>query len=241
MLFVIPLSGRSVTTIGWRWHFALAFATMTVGCTVFVAALTSSGLPKPWLVVGAMTLCGIAAALAHPQLSGAIVASAPAEQAGMASAVTVAIRQAGFAVGVAALSVLASSERTPYPLLCRCYGASGEDMAPWALFNDNRWSSPMSQHFRFDASRSLTALEQDSTIIAVIEMSQTKWLVATLVPGVERQPLKKFDANEETLLKLLHRWRHEAGQAGRNIKRIVVAYEAGRDGFWLALAASARC
>ena len=92
----------------------------------------------------------------------------------------------------------------------------------------------MSQHFRFDASRSLTALEQDSTIIAVIEMSQTKWLVAALVPGIERQPLKKFDANEETLLKLVHRWRREADQAGRNIKRTVVAYEAGRDGFWLA-------
>ncbi|HLQ92193.1 MAG TPA: hypothetical protein VK148_19400 [Xanthobacteraceae bacterium] len=92
----------------------------------------------------------------------------------------------------------------------------------------------MSQHFRFDASRSLTALEQDSTIVAVIEMSQTKWLVAALVPGVERQPLKKFDAQEEMLLKLLHRWHCEAGQAGRNIKRIVVAFEAGRDGFWLA-------
>ncbi|WP_247388902.1 MULTISPECIES: IS110 family transposase [unclassified Bradyrhizobium] len=65
-------------------------------------------------------------------------------------------------------------------------------------------------------------------------MSQTKWLVAALVPGIERQPLKKFDAHEETLLKLLHRWRHEAGQAGRDIKRIVVAFEAGRDGFWLA-------
>jgi hypothetical protein len=96
-------------------------------------------------------------------------------------------------------------------------------MAPWALFNGYRWSSPMSQHFRFDASRSLTALEQDSTIVAVIEMSQTKWLVAALVPGVERQPLKKFDAQEEMLLKLLHRWRREAGNAGRNIKRIVVA------------------
>jgi transposase len=92
----------------------------------------------------------------------------------------------------------------------------------------------MSQHCRFDASRSLTALEQDSTIIAVIEMSQAKWLVAALVPGVERQPLKKFDANEATLLTLLHRWRREACQAGRNIKRIVVAFEAGRDGFWLA-------
>src|ERR1700759_4689775 len=37
---------------------------------------------------------------------------------------------------------------------------------------------PMSQFF--DASRSLTALEQDSTIIAAIEMSQSKWLVAAV-------------------------------------------------------------
>jgi transposase len=86
----------------------------------------------------------------------------------------------------------------------------------------------------FDASKSLTAFEQDSTVIAVIEMSQSKWLVAAVVPGIKRQPLKKIEANEEALLKLLHRWRAEAGQAGRMIKRVAVAYEAGRDGFWLA-------
>jgi len=86
----------------------------------------------------------------------------------------------------------------------------------------------------FDASKSLTAFEQDGTVIAVIEMSQSKWLVAAVVPGIERQPLKKIEANEEALLKLLHRWRAEAGQAGRMIKRVAVAYEAGRDGFWLA-------
>jgi transposase len=91
---------------------------------------------------------------------------------------------------------------------------------------------PMSQ--TFDASRSLTALEQDNTLIAVIEMSQSTWLVAAVVPGIKRQPLKKLDTDEEALLKLLHRWRNEAGQGGRQIKRIVVAYEAGRDGFWLA-------
>jgi transposase len=86
----------------------------------------------------------------------------------------------------------------------------------------------------FDASRSLTALEQDSTIIAVIELSQSKWLAAAVVPGVKRQPLKKLDADAELLFKLLHRWRKEADQAGHPIKRVVVAYEAGRDGFWLA-------
>ena len=36
------------------------------------------------------------------------------------------------------------------------------------------------------------------------------------------------------MLKLLQRWREEAEKAGRRIERIVVAFEAGRDGFWLA-------
>ena len=65
----------------------------------------------------------------------------------------------------------------------------------------------------FDASRSLTALEQDNTLIAVIEMGQAKWLVRAVVPGIERQPLKRLDADEEALLKLLYRWRAEAGHA----------------------------
>ncbi len=57
----------------------------------------------------------------------------------------------------------------------------------------------------FDASRSLTAFE----------MSQSKWLVAAVIPGVERQPLKKLDAEADALLKLLQRWRDEARKAGR--------------------------
>ena len=34
-----------------------------------------------------------------------------------------------------------------------------------------------------DLSRSLVALEQDATLIAVIEMGQSSWLVAGVVPG----------------------------------------------------------
>ena len=81
-----------------------------------------------------------------------------------------------------------------------------------------------------DLSRSLTAHEPDGTLIAVIEMSLSSWLVAGIVPGVERQPLKKLAVDERALLKLLHRWREEAEKAGRRIERIVVAFEAGRDG-----------
>ena len=85
-----------------------------------------------------------------------------------------------------------------------------------------------------DLSRSVTALEPDGTLIAVIEMSLSSWLVAGIVPGVERQPLKKLAVDESALLKLLHRWREEAEKAGRGIERIAVAFEASRDGFWLA-------
>jgi len=85
-----------------------------------------------------------------------------------------------------------------------------------------------------DLSRSLAALDQDSTLIAVIEMSQASWLVGAIVPGVERHPLKKLVPDAEVLLGVLRRWREEATRAGRTITRIAVAYEAGRDGFWLA-------
>jgi transposase len=48
------------------------------------------------------------------------------------------------------------------------------------------------------------------------------------------------EVDESALLKLLRRWREEAGQSGHGIKRIAVAFEAGRDGFWLACWLGAR-
>ena len=91
-----------------------------------------------------------------------------------------------------------------------------------------------------DLSRSLVALDQNSTIIAVIEMSQSSWLVAGMLPGIERQPRKKLEPSPGRLLGLLQRWRDEAVRAGHTITRIAVAFEAGRDGFWLARWLAAR-
>ena len=85
-----------------------------------------------------------------------------------------------------------------------------------------------------DLSRSLVALDQHKTLIAVVELSSSTWLVGGMVPGIEREPLKKLVPDEEALLKLLHRCRDEAVRAGRRITRIAIAFEAGRDGFWLA-------
>jgi transposase len=85
-----------------------------------------------------------------------------------------------------------------------------------------------------DLSRSLVALDEHSTLIAVIELSRSSWLIGGIVPGVEREPVKKLAPDPAALLACLHRWRDEAAAAGRRIARICVAYEAGRDGFWLA-------
>ena len=82
--------------------------------------------------------------------------------------------------------------------------------------------------------RCLLDLAPDETLIAVIEMSLSNWLVAGIIPGVDRLPLRKLPTDPFALLALLERWSNEAQKAGRTITRITIAYEAGRDGFWLA-------
>jgi hypothetical protein len=77
-------------------------------------------------------------------------------------------------------------------------------------------------------------LDQDSTLVAVIEMGQASWLVAAIVPSLNRHPLKKIATDAEQLLQVLRGWKKEAETAGRMVKRVAVAYEPGRDGFWLA-------
>src|SRR4051794_27060691 len=97
---------------------------------------------------------------------------------------------------------------------------------------DQPMGCPMPQ--RNDLSRSLVPFRQDSTLVAVIELSRSSWLVAAIVPGLERHPLKKLEPDEDALLRLLHRWRAEAARAGCAMTRRAVAFKAGRDGFRLA-------
>ncbi|HKN30646.1 MAG TPA: transposase [Roseiarcus sp.] len=85
-----------------------------------------------------------------------------------------------------------------------------------------------------DLRCSLVAFDQDATLIVVVDMSEASWLVAGMAPGVDRQPLKKLGPDPDALLRLVERWRDEAVKAGKMIERIALAFEAGRDGFWLA-------
>jgi hypothetical protein len=61
-----------------------------------------------------------------------------------------------------------------------------------------------------DSKACLTAFVQDNTVIVIIEMSLRSWLVAGMIPGIDREPLKKIAADPEVLLRLLYRWRDEA-------------------------------
>ena len=85
-----------------------------------------------------------------------------------------------------------------------------------------------------DLSRSVGAFDQNTSLTVVVEMSEASWLVMAMVPGVDRHPLKKLEPDPDALLRLVERWRSEAEKTGRTIERVALAYEAGRDGFWLA-------
>jgi transposase len=85
-----------------------------------------------------------------------------------------------------------------------------------------------------DLSKSISPFEPDTCLVVVVEMSQSGWLVAGRATNIDRHPIKKLEPDVSALLRLLHRWRDEANGTGPKIERIALAYDAGRDGFWLA-------
>jgi EmrB/QacA subfamily drug resistance transporter len=113
MLIVPSLSGRVTAQFGWRWLFAIALTMMAIG-GIALGLAAESVHTRPaivWAIAG-MVILGTGAALANPQLSGAVLALAPPEASGMASAIAVIARQGGFAIGVAALGGLMPSHGT---------------------------------------------------------------------------------------------------------------------------------
>ena len=106
MLLVPPIGGRLATHWGWRRLFMTAFGLVALGDVSLVIAALSNG-PEMRLAatVAGMAIIGVGAALANPHLSGVALALAPSTQAGMASAVTFVVRQAGFAISIAALGL----------------------------------------------------------------------------------------------------------------------------------------
>ncbi len=72
----------------------------------------------------------------------------------------------------------------------RSYGDGGKGLAPLSLCETDG-GAPMTQVD--DLSRSLITFEQNSTMVVVLEMSQSSWLAAGVVPGIERRPLSVME------------------------------------------------
>jgi predicted MFS family arabinose efflux permease len=104
MLLLPLIGGRFVTQWGWRRFFIVAFGVITMADVLLVfAALSANPAMRLAATIGGMLTIGAGAALANPQLSNVVLALAPPTQAGMTSAVTMIVRQAGFSISIAAL------------------------------------------------------------------------------------------------------------------------------------------
>jgi EmrB/QacA subfamily drug resistance transporter len=109
MIFLPPLAGHLATRWGWRALFASGLAIIALGDLVLAG--TQAGVDPFLVALAGMVVIAIGAALVQSQLSGAVVALVPPEQAGMASALTIVMRQGGFAIGIALLGATLGSER----------------------------------------------------------------------------------------------------------------------------------
>jgi transposase len=98
---------------------------------------------------------------------------------------------------------------------------------------------PMSESF--NPRTPATAFDHPTTVVAVLELSGKSWELGASVPGLSRRPLRKIDVGDiGAVIKALEHWKVESSRAGHTVSRVVLGYEAGRDGFWIARALQER-
>ena len=93
----------------------------------------------------------------------------------------------------------------------------------------------------FNPHAPATAYDHNTTIVAVLELSGKNWLLGAVAPGLSRRMKRSFEArNVEAVVGALERAKEESAKAGFRVARIVVGFESGRDGFWIARALQQR-
>lgn len=106
MLLLPPAGVRLTQRYGWRVLFSVAMLLLAVGMAALSLAVLQQ-MALPWALL-AIALAASGAGLGNAQVSGALVALAPADRAGMASALATVLRQAGFALGIALFGAVAA-------------------------------------------------------------------------------------------------------------------------------------
>ena len=145
MLLLPPYGARLAKRRGWRRLFVTAMLVLLAG-DLALMLVASGWLPNTGVNLAAaatgMLSIGLGAALAHPQLSGAVVALVSPDQAGMASAVTVVMRQGGFALGIATLGASlpyeAAAASYVWPWLIAALASAGGLIAASSLLPDHQ-------------------------------------------------------------------------------------------------------
>jgi transposase len=80
-----------------------------------------------------------------------------------------------------------------------------------------------------------TALNYETTLVIVVETSKTLWVVGAQVLGFPQTKAKqKIKANASALEAVIDGYKRRAASVGKTVERVVVVYEAGYGGFWLA-------
>ena len=77
------------------------------------------------------------------------------------------------------------------------------------------------------------ALDYDSTLIGALELSSKKWVFAVQLPGSKKHTRQVVEPSGSALVEMIERLKARSLAAGRPILRMILTYEAGRDGFWL--------
>ena len=79
------------------------------------------------------------------------------------------------------------------------------------------------------------AADFDRALILALEVSEKSWTVAAHVPGLQgSKPRRTLPPSAEALLEAVGTYRARAARAGGTADRVVLVYEAGYSGFWLA-------
>src|SRR5215207_6923760 len=93
-------------------------------------------------------------------------------------------------------------------------------------------SATMTQHSPITASH---RLDYDRTLILAVEISGRSWVVAAQVPGLRQKGAKQQLApRADALMAAVEGYKRRAVAAGMAVDRVIVAYESGGSGFWLA-------
>jgi transposase len=81
----------------------------------------------------------------------------------------------------------------------------------------------------------LHSVDYDQTLVLAIELSNKSWVLAAQVPGFPQTKAKRtIKPDKNALLAAIDSYRTRAAEAGHSVKRVIIIYEAGWCGFWLA-------